>query len=110
MLPIVLTTLTCVLACLLVAGNLIRRSKTALGLALGLLPIAVMEAIYHLSLQASIRSCLERACLSAGSRQDVTGSSSGAPSGAVYRSSCFGQRGWRRWCCTSSVPSFWLWP
>ena len=66
MLSIILYTLLCVLVCLLIAGNLIRRSKTALGLALGLLPIGVMEAISHLSLQASIRSCLERACLSAG--------------------------------------------
>jgi len=66
MLSIILYTLLCVLVCLLIAGSLIRRSKTALGLALGLLPISVMEAIYHLSLQASIRGCLERACLSAG--------------------------------------------
>ena len=66
MLSISLYTLLCVLVCLLIAGNLIRRSKTALGLALGLLPIGVMEAISHLSLQASIRNCLERACLSAG--------------------------------------------
>jgi hypothetical protein len=33
---------------------------------LGLLPIGAMEAAFHLSLQASIRDCLERACLSAG--------------------------------------------
>jgi hypothetical protein len=66
MLSISLYTLLCVLVCLLIAGALIRQSKTALGLALGLLPIGVMEAIYHLSLQTSIRSCLERACLSAG--------------------------------------------
>ena len=66
MLSISLYTLLCVLVCLLIAGTLIRRSKTVLGLALGLLPIGVMEAVYHLSLQASIRGCLESACLSAG--------------------------------------------
>jgi len=66
MLAVILYTLLCVLVCLLIAGTLIRRSKTALGLALGLLPIGVMEAIYHLSLQASIHGCLESACLSAG--------------------------------------------
>ena len=66
MFSVILYTLLCVLVCLLIARTLIRRSKTTLGLALGLLPIGVMEAIYHLSLQASIRGCLKRACLSAG--------------------------------------------
>jgi len=66
MLSIILYTLVCVLVSLVIAGSLIRRSKTALGLALGLLPIGVMEAISHLSLRASTRNCLERACLSAG--------------------------------------------
>ena len=66
MTPIILYTLLCVVVSLLLAGSQIRRSRTALGLALGLVPIAVMEAIFHLSLGASIRRCLERACLSAG--------------------------------------------
>jgi hypothetical protein len=66
MTSIILYTLLCVLVSLLIAGSLIRRSRTVLGLVLGLLPIAVMEAIFHLSLQSSIRRCLESACLSAG--------------------------------------------
>ena len=66
MISIILYTLLCVLASLLIAGGLIRRSRTVLGLALGILPIAVMEAIFHLTLQSSIHACLERACLSAG--------------------------------------------
>jgi hypothetical protein len=66
MTSIILYTLLCVLVSLLLAGSQIRRSRTALGLALGLVPIALMEAIFHLSLGASIRRCLESACLSAG--------------------------------------------
>ena len=65
MLAIALYTLLCVLVCLLIAGSQIRRSRTALGLGLGLLPIGIMEAIYHLSLQASIRT-LPGECLPVG--------------------------------------------
>ena len=66
MISIILYTLLAVLVSLVIARSLMRRSKTALGLALGLVPIAVMEAIDHPSLQASIRRCLDSACLSAG--------------------------------------------
>jgi hypothetical protein len=62
----VLYALLCATVSLLLAQALIRRSHTALGFVLGLLPIGAMEAAFHLSLQASIRDCLERACLSAG--------------------------------------------
>ncbi len=61
MTSIILYTLLCVLVSLLIAGGLIRRSRTVLGLALGILPIAVMEAIFHLSLRSSIRTRVWRA-------------------------------------------------
>lgn len=66
MISIILYTLLCVLVSLLIARGLIRRSRTVLGLALGILPIAMMEAISQLSLRSNIHACLERACLSAG--------------------------------------------
>jgi hypothetical protein len=66
MTSIILYTLLCVVLSLLIPRSLIRCSRTMLGLALGLGPIAAMEAIFHLSWYSSVRDCLERACVSAG--------------------------------------------
>jgi hypothetical protein len=61
--PTICYTLLCAAASLLVAWSLIRRRKTALGLLLGLVPIALMETLLHGSLQLQIHRCLEEACL-----------------------------------------------
>jgi len=63
---IVLYALLCTAISLPIAWVFIRRKKTALGLVLGLLPIAIMEVILHGSLQFRIHRCLEGACLSRG--------------------------------------------
>jgi hypothetical protein len=65
-----LYTLLCVVVSLLIAWSLIRRRKTVLGLVLGLLPVAVMEAIFHGTLQFRIHRCLESVCLSKGLAAD----------------------------------------
>ena len=58
--------LLCALVLLVIARAMMRRSQTTLGLVLGLPPMGAMEAAFHLPLRASVRGCLERACLSAG--------------------------------------------
>jgi hypothetical protein len=66
----ILYALLCAAISLLVARIMIRRKKTVLGLVLGLVPIAVMEAIFHGTLQIRIHRCLESACLSKGLAAD----------------------------------------
>jgi hypothetical protein len=58
----ILYTLLCVVVSLLLAWSLIRRMKTVPGVILGLVPIAIMEAIFHGTLQFRIHRCLESAC------------------------------------------------
>jgi hypothetical protein len=60
--PTIYYALLCAAASLLVAWSLVRQRKTALGLLLGLIPIALMEALLHGSLQIRIHRCLEDAC------------------------------------------------
>lgn len=50
----------------------ITRSKAWLGIALGLLPIIIMEAAMHGSLDSSIRECFERTCAEIGLAPDST--------------------------------------
>lgn len=66
MISTILYTLGCAAVSLLIAWSLIRRKKAVLGLVLGLVPIAVMEAVFHGTLQIRIHRCLESACLSKG--------------------------------------------
>ena len=66
MISTALYTLLCVVVSLLLAWGMIRRKKTVLGVILGLAPIAIMEAIFHGTLQIRIHRCLESACLSKG--------------------------------------------
>jgi hypothetical protein len=58
----ILYTLLCVAVSLLLAWSLIRRKKIVPGVILGLVPIAIMEAIFHGTLQFRIHRCLESAC------------------------------------------------
>jgi hypothetical protein len=51
---------------LAIAYILMNRSRPWLGIALGLLPIVLFEAILHWQLDASIRACIDHACASAG--------------------------------------------
>jgi hypothetical protein len=62
----ILYTLLCVAVSLLIAWVLIGRKKTMLGVILGLVPIAIMEVIFHGTLHIRIQRCLESACLSKG--------------------------------------------
>jgi hypothetical protein len=64
--PTIFFTLLCVVVSLLLAWNLIRRKKTLPGVIWGLVPIAMMEAIFQGTLQLRIHRCLESACLSKG--------------------------------------------
>ena len=66
MIPTILYTLLCVAVSLLIVWSLIRRRRRTLGLILGLLPIAIMEAIFHGTLQFRIHRCIESACVSKG--------------------------------------------
>ena len=66
MISTALYTLLCVVVSLLLAWSLIHRKKAVLGVILGLAPIAMMEAIFHGTLQIRIHRCLESACLSKG--------------------------------------------
>jgi hypothetical protein len=51
---------------LVIAGFLMARSKTLLGIILGTLPIALMVFLARWSIQASIERCMQDACASAG--------------------------------------------
>ena len=66
MIPSLLVALAVLALSLGIAGVLIRRSNIGLGVVLGLLPIVVMEAVMHWSLDASIAACIDRACIAAG--------------------------------------------
>lgn len=66
MISTLLYTLLCTVVSLLIAWSMIRRKKAVLGLVLGLVPVAVMEAIFHGTLQIRIHRCLQSACMSKG--------------------------------------------
>ncbi len=66
MISIALYALLCVVLSLLVVWSLIRCKRTVPGLALGLVPIVVMEAAFHGTLWLRVHRCLEDACLAKG--------------------------------------------
>jgi hypothetical protein len=51
---------------LAIAGFLMARAKTLIGIILGVVPIALMVFLARWSIQANITRCLEDACTSAG--------------------------------------------
>ncbi len=51
---------------IVVAASLVQRGRSGLGAVLGLVPLALMEAVLHGSLQLRIHRCFDSACASAG--------------------------------------------
>jgi hypothetical protein len=63
---IALTSLLATALAILIAYLFIRRSRVFLGLLLGILPIGLMEVLYHWRLEISLRKCIDSACAAAG--------------------------------------------
>lgn len=58
--------LPCAAVSLVIAWSLIRHQKVVAGVVLGVVPMVIMEAILHGTLQSRIHRCLVDACLSKG--------------------------------------------
>ncbi|OGO13530.1 MAG: hypothetical protein A2Y93_17230 [Chloroflexi bacterium RBG_13_68_17] len=66
MLTVALLALGVLVISIVLADRLAQHGRGLLGVILGLLPMAIMEAVFHGSLYASVQRCLDSACASAG--------------------------------------------
>jgi hypothetical protein len=65
-LDIAILSLVVLTVSLVIAGSFMARSKTGLGIFLGVLPIPLMVVITRWSIERSIERCMEEACASSG--------------------------------------------
>ena len=61
-----LTVLAVLAVSIAIAYVFIKRGKALLGVALGILPLAIMELAFNWQLNTRIQNCLESACVSSG--------------------------------------------